>query len=122
MTEPAGTVKLEAVVIAPTVRLAAVNALLAAACVSPTTSGTATCDSPDDTARSTAPPGRTARPAAGVELITKPEGTVALATVVTAPTESPAAMIAPRATASVEFTTFGTAIEVPDRRISTAAR
>src|SRR5712671_5840624 len=43
ITEPGGTVMLDAVVIAPTVRPAIVMALDAAACVRPTTLGTATC-------------------------------------------------------------------------------
>ena len=54
MTDPAGTVRLDAVVTVPTVRLAAVSALLAAACVRSTTLGTATCGSPDETTRATA--------------------------------------------------------------------
>ena len=65
MTDPAGTVRLEAVVTAPTVRLAAVSALLAAACVSATTFGTATCGSPDETTSATAVLIKTSVAAAG---------------------------------------------------------
>src|SRR5438874_790763 len=43
ITDPAGTVMLDAVVTAPTVRPAVVMALEAAACVRLTTFGTATC-------------------------------------------------------------------------------
>ena len=54
MTDPAGTVRLDCVVIVPTVRLAAVSALDAAACVRLTTFGTATCGRPDEITRATA--------------------------------------------------------------------
>ena len=47
MTAPAGTVVLEAVVIAPTVNPADVIAVVAADCVSETTFGTATSGGPD---------------------------------------------------------------------------
>src|SRR3954470_11639329 len=51
MTVPAGTVMLEVMVIAPTVRPRVVNALDAFACVRFVTSGTATCGKPDETTR-----------------------------------------------------------------------
>ena len=66
MTDPAGTVRLDAVVIVPTVRLAAVSAPLAEACVSATTLGTATWGSPDETTRATAVLMTTSAPAVGV--------------------------------------------------------
>src|SRR5438094_636797 len=113
MTDPAGTVRLDAVVIVPTVSLAAVSVLLAAACVEPTTSGTAACGGPDDTTNATALPGSTGSPAAGLSLMTKPAGTVALDAVVTDPTASPAATMAALAAASVELIMSGTPIEVP---------
>ena len=77
MTEPAGTVRLAAVVMAPTVRPASLIALDAAACVRPTTSGTATCGTPLDTTSATALPVSTCAPAAGDWLMTEPAGTVA---------------------------------------------
>ena len=61
----AGTVRLEAVVIAPTVRLTVVSALLAAACVRSTTFGTATCGRPEEMTRATAVLMTTSAPAAG---------------------------------------------------------
>src|SRR2546427_9708576 len=63
MTEPAGTVRLDAVVTAPTMRFAPVIAVVAAACVRPTTFGTATCGGPDDTTSATALPVATCVPA-----------------------------------------------------------
>src|SRR2546430_5153157 len=78
ITDPAGTVVLDAVEIAPTVRFAAVIAVVAAACVTPTTFGTATCGRPDDTTSATALPVATCVSAIGVWLITEPAGTVAL--------------------------------------------
>ena len=65
MTEPAGTVVLEAVVTVPTVNPAVVIALVAAVCVSETTSGTATIGGPDDTTSATALPTTTWVPAVG---------------------------------------------------------
>src|ERR687884_389106 len=76
MTDPAGTVVLEAVVIAPTVNCAFVIAVVAAACVSPTTFGTAICGGPDETVSATALPTATDVPAAGDWLITDPSGRV----------------------------------------------
>src|SRR5262245_31810909 len=54
--EPVGTVVLDVFVTAPTTRPAFVIAVDAAACVSPTTFGTATCGGPDDTTSATALP------------------------------------------------------------------
>src|SRR6185503_337525 len=109
MTEPAGTVELDAVVTAPTVRPAPVIALLAAACVRPTTFGVATCGGPDETTSATALPVTTCVPAVGVWLMTEPAGTVELDAVVTAPTVRPAPVIALLAAACVRPTTFGVA-------------
>src|SRR3954470_11488376 len=109
ITEPAGTVVLEAVVIAPTVRLALVIAVVAAACVWPTTFGTATCGRPDEMTSATALPIVTCVPAAGDSLITEPAGTVVLDAVVIAPTVRFALVIAVVAAACVWPTTFGTA-------------
>src|SRR5213593_2745651 len=122
MTPPAGTVRLDAVVTVPTVNPAAVIASDAAVCARLTTSGTAACAGPDDTTNATALPGSTGSPAAGLSLMTKPAGTVALDAVVTDPTASPAATMAALAAASVELIMSGTPIEVPARTISTAAR
>ena len=84
-------------------------AAVAAACVSPTTFGTATCGGPDETTSATALPVVACAPAAGVWLITDPDGTVVLDVVVTTPTVSPALVIAVVAAACVSQTTFGTA-------------
>ena len=65
MTEPAGTVVLDAVVIVPTVKPADVIALVAAGCVSGTTFGTATSGGPDDTTSATELPCAICVPAAG---------------------------------------------------------
>ena len=65
MTDPAGTVVLDAVVIAPIVNPADVIALVAAVCVNETTLGTATIGGPDDTTSATALPCTTCVPAAG---------------------------------------------------------
>ena len=70
MTEPAGTVVLDAVVIVPTVRPAPVIAAVAAACVRLTTFGTATCGRPVETTSATALPVATCVPAVGFWLIT----------------------------------------------------
>src|SRR3989440_11698709 len=56
MTLPAATVLLDCRVTAPMVRPAAVMALVAAACVWPTTFGTAICAGPRETAGPTAEP------------------------------------------------------------------
>src|SRR5919199_1577824 len=94
MTDPAGTVVLDAVVIAPTVSCALVIAAVAAVWVSPTTFGTATCGGPDETTRATAVPMTTSVPAAGFWLITDPAGAVGLEAVVIAPTVNCALVIA----------------------------
>src|SRR6266850_2406941 len=123
MTEPAGTVVLDPFVTAPTIRFAPVIAVVAAACVRPTTLGTATCGGPDDTTSATAPPGATCVPAIGVWLITDPAGTVVLDAVVTAPTIRFAPVIAVVAAACVRATRFGTeTCDGVDARISIAAR
>src|SRR6185503_7219318 len=109
ITEPAGTVVLDAVVTAPTVNPAFAIAVVAAACVRPTTLGTATCGNPVDTTIATALPVTTCVPALGVWLITDPAGTVVLDAVVTAPTVNPAPVIAVVAAACVRPTTLGTA-------------
>src|SRR4051794_8933148 len=101
MTEPAGTVVLDAVVIAPTVNSAPVMATLAAACVCPTTFGTATCGKPDEMTSATALPIVTCVPAAGDSLITEPAGTVVLDAVVITPTVNSAPTIAALAAAWV---------------------
>src|SRR4051794_18151865 len=109
MTEPDGTVLLAAVVSGPSFRPAPVIAVVAAACVRPTTSGTATCGSPEDTTSATGVPLATCVPAAGVWLITEPDGTVVLVAVVNGPGFRPASVIAVVAAACVSPTTFGTA-------------
>src|SRR6187402_1218644 len=101
MTDPAGTVRLDAVVIVPTVRPAAVSTPDASAipfdaseCARFTTSGTVTCGRPDETTRATVVLMTTSAPAAGFWLMTDPAGTVRLDAVVTVPTVSVAAVIA----------------------------
>src|SRR4029077_10769580 len=109
ITDPAGTVVLVAVVIAPTVRFAPVIAEEAAACVRPVTLGTATCGRPEETTSATALPTLTCVPATGVWLITDPAGTVVLVAVVIAPTVRFAPVIAEDAAACVRPVTLGTA-------------
>jgi hypothetical protein len=90
-------------------------ALVAATCVNPTTFGTLTGAGPDDTTRVTPLPAATDVPAAGLSLMTDPIGTVPLAAVLTAPTVSPAAVMALVAATCVNPTTFGTLIDAgPD--------
>src|SRR5437016_12761481 len=87
-------------------------ALAAAACVWPTTFGTATgvgAGAPLETTRLTAEPFATLVPAAGLWLITLPEATVLLDCCVTAPLVRPALVMALAAAACVWPTTFGTA-------------
>lgn len=108
MTLPEATVLLLAVVTVPTVRLAPVIAELAAAWVRPITFGTGTGAAPVLTVRLTAEPAATLVPAAGFELITLPNATVALLAIVTVPTVRPAPVIAVSAAAWVIPTTFGT--------------
>ena len=122
MTDPAGTVRLDCVVTVPTVRLAAVSALDAAAWARLTTFGTATCGSPEETTRATAVLMTTSAPAAGVWLITDPTGTVRLDAVVTTPTVRLAVVSALDAAACVRLTTFGTATcGSPDETTSATA-
>ena len=85
---------LAAVLTVPTTRPAPVIALVAAACVRPTTFGTATGAGPLETTRFTGDPALTCVPAAGFSLITLPDGTVALAAVATVPTTRPAPVMA----------------------------
>jgi hypothetical protein len=80
----------------------AVNVVLAALVIDGATG-------PVDTTMFTADPVTTVVPAAGLSLITSPEGTVPLEAVVAAPTTSPAPVIAVVAAACVSPTTFGTA-------------
>src|SRR3954462_6737466 len=89
MTEPAGTVMLEAVLIAPTVRPMLVSALEAVACALFVTSGTATCGRPEEITSATALPTTTSAAAAGFWLITDPAATVMLDDVLIAPTVRP---------------------------------
>src|SRR5947207_776693 len=110
MTLPAATVLLDCIVTAPTVRPAPVMALVAAACVWPTTFGTAICAGPLETTRLTGEPLATFVPAGGLSLMTLPEATVLLDCIVTAPTVRPAPVMALAAAACVWPTTFGTAI------------
>src|SRR5437868_1800059 len=88
ITWPAGTLALAAVVTAPTERPADVIALCAAACVRPTTFGTATVAGagPSETTIATELLGATLVFAAGDSLITNPAATLALFAVVIAPT------------------------------------
>src|SRR6185503_13965511 len=110
ITDPAGTVVLGAVVTPPTVRPAFAIAVVAAACVRPTTLGVATWATPLDTTSATAEPLATCVPATGDWLITEPAGTVALDAVVIAPTVRPAPWIVVVAAACVRLTTLGTAM------------
>src|SRR5947209_18171058 len=75
----------------------------------PTTVRTPSCAGPDETTRFTAEPLLTCVPAAGLELITVPEGTVLLDAVVTVPSTRPALVIALVAAVCVMPTTLGTA-------------
>src|SRR5205085_3621205 len=112
ITLPEATVVLDCCVTAPTVRAAALMALVADACVSPTTFGTVTGvggGAPLETTRLTAEPIATLVPAAGLSLITLPEATVVLDCCVTVPTVRPALVRALVAAACVWPTTFGTA-------------
>src|SRR5207253_9979242 len=92
ITLPEATVVLDCCVTVPTVRAAALRALVAAACVWPTTFGTATrvgAVAPLETTRLTAEALATLVPAAGLSLIPLPEATVALDRYVTVPTVRP---------------------------------
>src|SRR3954447_14048941 len=87
ITDPAGTVMLEAVLIAPTLRPMLVSASVAVACVWFVTSGTATWGRPDEITKSTALPARTSAPAAGDCSTTDPTGTVMLGALANTPTD-----------------------------------
>src|SRR3954471_2796891 len=107
MTDPAGTVMLDAVVMVPTTSCAVVIALDAAPCVKPTTAGALTCGRPDETVSAIALPTTTSALAAGFWLMTDPAGTVMLGAVVIVPTTSCAVVIVVVAAAWVNPTTFG---------------
>src|SRR3954464_13006321 len=107
MTLPAGTVRLLAVEIVPTTSCAPVIAVVAAACVSPTTFGALTCGRPVDTVSAIALPTTTSAAAAGDWLMTLPDGTVMLDVVVIVPTTSCTVVIALVAAAWVNPTTSG---------------
>src|SRR5207237_3987394 len=109
MTLPEAAVLLDCIVTVPTVRPAPVMALVAAACIWPTTFVTATCAGPLEATRLTAEPLATFVPAVGLSLITLPEATVLLDCCVTAPTVRPAPVMALVAAACAWPTTFGTA-------------
>src|SRR5205807_7389182 len=96
ITMPDANVVLDCCVTAPTVRVAALIALVAAASVSPTTFGTATgvgAGAPLETTRLTGAALPTFGPAAGLSPITLPETTVVLDCCVTAPTVRAAALM-----------------------------
>src|SRR5947208_485116 len=101
MMEPAGTVVLDAVVTAPTVKPAVVIAVVAAACVSPRMLRPAPSGGPDDTTSATALPLTICVPAVGFSLMMAPAGTVVLDAVVIVPTVKPAVVIAVVAAACV---------------------
>src|SRR5207237_5186757 len=107
MTDPDGTVVLDAVVTVPTVSPAFAIAVDAAACVRPTTFGT-TAGGPDETTRSTAETAATSVPPEGLWLMTDPADIVVLDAVLTVPTVRPAAPIAAAAPACARPTTLGT--------------
>src|SRR3954467_14511204 len=107
MTDPAATVMLDAVVIVPSTSCAVVSAVVAAACVRPTTFGALTCGRPDEPVSAIARPTTTSAPAAGLWLMTLPDGTVMLVAVVMVPTTSCAVVIAVVAAAWVRPTTPG---------------
>src|SRR5687767_1858944 len=109
MTNPAGTVSLDAVETLPMTRPTAVIALPAAACVRFTTAGTDTSGRPDETTSVTAVPETTDVPASGLWLMTLPAGTVRLAAVLIAPAASPDVVIMLIAAACARPTTSGTA-------------
>jgi hypothetical protein len=108
ITLPEGMVELLAVVTLPMTRPAIAIALVATACVAPTTFGTSTFAAPLDTTKLTAEPDATLVPGAGLSEITIPEAIVALDCVVTVLTARPAPVIALIAAACVAPTTFGT--------------
>src|SRR5271154_4710229 len=93
----------------PSAKPTPVIAVVATACVLPTTFGTATVGGPVETTRFTADPIATDVPATGLSLITLPDGTVLLDAVVTVPRTRPTPVIALVAAACVSPTTVGTA-------------
>src|SRR4051812_50219958 len=107
MPLPAGTVMLDAVVMVPTTSCAVAMAVVAAACVNPTTPGALTCGRPDETVSAIALPTTTSAFAAGFWLMTLPAGTVMLEAGVMVPTTSCAVVIAVVAAACVNPTTAG---------------
>src|SRR5437588_11965802 len=111
ITLPEATVVLDCCVTVPLVRPAPVMALVAAACVWPTTFGTGTGGGggpPVETTRLTAKPLATLVPAAGLWQITLPGATVVIDCIVTVPRVRPALMMALVAAACIWPTTFGT--------------
>jgi hypothetical protein len=108
-TVPAATVELLCIVTIPTISPAPVMALFAAACVIPTTFGTAICAGPLLTVRFTAEPVATIEAATGLSLMTVPEATVELLCIVTVPTTRPAPVMALVAAVCVIPVKFGTA-------------
>src|SRR3954467_11952931 len=122
MTLPAGTVMLDAVVIVPTTSCAVVIAVVAAACVNPTTPGALTCGRPDETVSAIALPTTTAGLAVGFWLMTLPAGTVMLDAVVMVPTTSCAVAMAVVAAACANPTTPGAlTCGRPDETVSAIA-
>src|SRR3954469_2132960 len=109
ITQPAGTVMLDAVLMAPTVRPMLVSALDAVACGLSVTSGTATCGRPEEITSATALPTTTSAAAAGFWLITEPAGTVMLDAVLMGPTVRPMLVSAVEAVACGLLVTSGTA-------------
>src|SRR5260221_386882 len=122
MTEPDGTVVLDAVVMAPIVKPAAVIAVVAAACVRLTTPGTATSGGPGTTSTAATLPRTLCGPATPLRMLTPPDGTVVLDAVVMAPIVKPAEVIAVVAAACVRLTTSGTVTGGRAGTTSTAAK
>ena len=114
MTLPAATVLLDCVVTVPSrihfrrTRPWPLIAVMAAACVIPTTFGTETIAGPLDTTRFTADPTFKDVPAMGPWPMTLPVATVSLDWTATAPRTRPAPVAAVAAAASVIPTMFGT--------------
>src|SRR5215471_14848251 len=108
MTEPDGTVVLDAVVTVPTVKFADVIALVAAVCVIDTTFGTMSIGRREDTTSTTARPDATWVPAHRFSLMDWPSGVFLPDVVVTVPTVKFADVIALVAAVCVIDTTFGT--------------
>src|SRR5204863_8504240 len=109
MTLPAATVLLDCLARPPTVLHTPLFASAAAACVWPTTFGTAICAGPLETTRLTGEPLATPARRSSHLLMTLPAATVLLDCIVTAPTVRPAPVMALAAAACVWPTTFGTA-------------